>query len=100
MMLQRLATGATGVKQARYRRRPTRGSEALVRACAVYTQRECMGIAPWLLLTAYEFRHFSAFMNIIFYAKRRFLAGDHASYSSVASGSAGPGVLGDLHSGR
>ena len=39
MMLQRLATGATGVKQARYRRRPTRGSEALVRACAVYTQR-------------------------------------------------------------
>ena len=37
MMLQRLATGATGVKQARYRRRPTRGSEALARACAVYT---------------------------------------------------------------
>ena len=28
-----------GVKQARYRRRPTRGSEALVRAGAVYTQR-------------------------------------------------------------
>ena len=38
MLLQRLATGATGVKQARYRRGPTRGSEALVRACAVYTQ--------------------------------------------------------------
>ena len=37
MLLQRLATGATGVKQARYRRRPTRGSEALARACAVYT---------------------------------------------------------------
>ena len=37
--IQRLATGATGVKQARYRRRPTRGNEALVRACAVYTQR-------------------------------------------------------------
>ena len=37
MMLQRLATGATGVKQARYRRRPTRGSEALARACAVST---------------------------------------------------------------
>ena len=34
MLLQRLATGATGVKQARYRRRPTRGSEELVRACA------------------------------------------------------------------
>ena len=29
ILLQRLATGATGVKQARYRRRPTRGSEAL-----------------------------------------------------------------------
>ena len=42
MLLQRLATGATGVKQARYRRRPTRGSEVLVRACAVYTQRVCM----------------------------------------------------------
>ena len=33
-----LATGATGVKLARYRRGPTRGSEALVRACAVYTR--------------------------------------------------------------
>ena len=33
MMLHRLATGATGVKQARYRRRPTR---ALARACAVH----------------------------------------------------------------
>ena len=31
MLLQRLATGATGVKQARYRQ------GALVRACAVYT---------------------------------------------------------------
>ena len=41
MMLQRLATGATGVKQARYRRRPTRGSEALARACAVYTHNVC-----------------------------------------------------------
>ena len=30
MLLQRLATGATGVKQARYRRGPTRGSEALL----------------------------------------------------------------------
>ena len=36
MLLQMLATGATGMKQARYRRRPTRGSEALVRACAEY----------------------------------------------------------------
>ena len=38
MLPQRLATGATGVKLARYRRGPTRGSEALVRACAVYAQ--------------------------------------------------------------
>ena len=45
MLLQRVATGATGVKQARYRRRRTRGSEALVRACAVYTQRVCMCVA-------------------------------------------------------
>ena len=37
MLLQRLATGATGVKQARYRQGPTSGSGALVRACAVYT---------------------------------------------------------------
>ena len=41
MLLQRLATGATGVKQARYRRRPTRGSEALVRACAQRNPLRC-----------------------------------------------------------
>ena len=35
MLLQRLATGATGVIQAK----AYSGSEALVRACAVYTQR-------------------------------------------------------------
>ena len=35
MMLQRLATGATGVKQARYRRRPTRGTRT--RMCSIYT---------------------------------------------------------------
>ena len=53
MMLQRLATGATGVKQARYRRRPTRGSEALARACAVYTHTVyvLLNVRP-----AYEFR--------------------------------------------
>ena len=51
MMLQRLVTGATGVKQARYRRRPTRGSEALARACAVYTQPVySMEEGPWHLL--------------------------------------------------
>ena len=35
MLLQRLATGATGVKQARYRQWAYSGSEALVRACTV-----------------------------------------------------------------
>ena len=43
MLLQKLATGANGVKQARYRRRPTRGSEALARACAVVCVGECIG---------------------------------------------------------
>ena len=46
MLLQRLATGATGVKQARHRQGPTRGSEALVRACAVYTQPLCVWKVP------------------------------------------------------
>ena len=45
MLLQRLATGATGVKQARYNIQAKGGSEALVRACAVYTQRYCMCVA-------------------------------------------------------
>ena len=52
MMLHRLATGATGVKQARYRRRPTRGSEALARACAVHDASQLLlNVRP-----AYEFR--------------------------------------------
>ena len=55
MLLQRLATGATGVKQARYRRRPTRGSEALVRACAVSSLSILYTIVcmegPWHLLS-------------------------------------------------
>ena len=62
MLLQRLPTGATGVKQARYRRGPTRGSEALVRACAVYSLSiaiVCME-GPWHLPfnmhDVYEFR--------------------------------------------
>ena len=41
MLLQRLATGATGVKQARYRQGPTRGSEALV-AHAQYIHSHCV----------------------------------------------------------
>ena len=51
MLLQRLATGATGVKQARYRQGPTRGSEALVRACAGYTQ------PLWVLVVQCETMH-------------------------------------------
>ena len=43
MLLQRLATGATGVKQARYRRGPTRGSEALY-AHAQYNTQPVGGI--------------------------------------------------------
>ena len=39
MMLQRLATGATGA------RRPTRGSEALVHACAVFIHSLSIGIS-------------------------------------------------------
>ena len=38
MLLQRLATGATGVKQARYRRGPTRVSEALYAHAQYNTQ--------------------------------------------------------------
>ena len=47
MLLQRLATGATGMKQARYRRGPTRGSEALY----AHAQIIHSGIdGPWHLL--------------------------------------------------
>ena len=62
MFLQRLATGETGVKQARYRRRPTRGSEALSQPVGIE--------GPWhLLFNAWcnEFPprvlHFSAFIG-------------------------------------
>ena len=49
MLLQRLATGATGMKQARYRRGPTRGSEALYAHAQYNTQP--VGIeGPWHLL--------------------------------------------------
>ena len=48
-LLQRLATGATGVKQARYRRGPTRGSDALYAHAQYNTQP--VGIeGPWHLL--------------------------------------------------
>ena len=61
MLLQRLATGATGVKQARYRRGPTRGSEALYAHAQYNTQPVGMVAVegPWHLLfimPAYDFR--------------------------------------------
>ena len=49
MLLQRLATGATGVKQARYRRGPTRDSEALY-AHAQYNTQPVAIEGPWHLL--------------------------------------------------
>ena len=62
MLLQRLATGATGVKQARYRRGPTRGSEALYAHAQYNTQH----VGPWYIfitccsmhgvMPAYQFR--------------------------------------------
>ena len=49
MLLQRLATDATGMKQARYRRGPTRGSEALYAHAQYNTQP--VGIeGPWHLM--------------------------------------------------
>ena len=44
-LLQRLATGATGVKQARYRRGPTRGSEALY----AHAQYNTQPVGPWYI---------------------------------------------------
>ena len=53
MLLQRLATGATGVKQAIYRRGPTRGSEALYAHAQYNTQP--VGIeGPWPLALAVQ----------------------------------------------
>ena len=52
ILLQRLATGAIGVKQARYRRGPTRGSEALYVHAQYNTQPVGMVAieGPWHLL--------------------------------------------------
>ena len=74
MLLQRLATGATGVKQARYRRGPTRGSEALVRACAVYTACAIVFAVQCAETThgVYEFRRgFCTIVLIVLYKHAR-----------------------------
>ena len=55
MLLQRLATGATGVKQARYSRGPTRGSEALY-AHAQYNTQPVGVCSMHGVMPAYEFR--------------------------------------------
>ena len=63
MLLQRLATGATGVKQARYRRGSTRGSEARTRMRSIYTAWNfivCME-GPWHLL--FNVRQRMVYMN-------------------------------------
>ena len=51
MLLQRLATGATGVKQARYRPRLLWGSEALVRNTQCVCAELLLNVRP-----VYEFR--------------------------------------------
>ena len=51
MLPQRLATGATGVKQARYRRGPTRERGTRTRMRSVYKRTiMCMCVGPWHLL--------------------------------------------------
>ena len=45
MMLQRLATGETGVKQARYRRRPTGGTRTRMRE-GYSSRRVCLSVCP------------------------------------------------------
>ena len=60
MLLQRLATGATGVKQARYRQGPTRGSEALVHqyihSHCVYGRSLALAVQCETMHGVYEFR--------------------------------------------
>ena len=56
MLPQRLATGATGVKQARYRRGPTRERGTRTRMRSIYKciYRMCV---PWHLLFKCETMH-------------------------------------------
>ena len=76
MLLQSLATGATGVKQARYMRGPTRGSEALIHMRSIihslFIVYHCVyvGIGPWHFLfnvrqPAYEIRR--GFCTLVLY---------------------------------
>ena len=77
MLLQRLATGTTGVKQARYRRGPTQGSESLYAHVQYSIQslvyllfnawsNACIRIPPRVL-------HFSAFIVLCVYLSVRLL---------------------------
>ena len=59
MLLQRLATGATGVKQARYRRGPTRGSGqrgTRTRMRSIYTVSLALAVQCETMHGVYEFR--------------------------------------------
>ena len=55
MLLQRLSTGATGVKQARYRRGPTRGSEALYAHAQYNTGMEVLCSMHGVMISAQGF---------------------------------------------
>ena len=59
MLLQRLATGATGVKQARYRQGPTRAARR-TRMRSIQCQCETMPVP------AYEFRR--GFCNLVLFS--------------------------------
>ena len=62
MLLQRLATGATGVKQARYRRGPTRGTRTRMRSIqpvyshCVYGRSLALAVQYETVHGVYEFR--------------------------------------------
>ena len=65
MLLQRLATGTTGVKQARYRQGPTRHSYAHAQYTLVAVQCETMhGVRH--PVPAYEFRR--GFCTLVLYS--------------------------------
>ena len=57
MLPQRLATGATGVKQARYRRGPTRERGTRTRMRSIYTACIVYVRSPWHLLFKCETMH-------------------------------------------
>ena len=57
MLPQRVATGATGVKQARYRRGPTRERGTRTRMRSIYKVYIPYVLGPWHLLFKCETMH-------------------------------------------